>query len=161
MTILRISRLARRICRESRGTAVIELALILPVVLLLFTGMIDITRVILAKIDMEQAAQRTTDFALAKLPDSSDAQYLLDEAVAATGVDDADVTAELLLECNGTSTDFATGCAAGQVSARFASISIDKEVEMLFDWHALSALFDSDVLPSSITVTGDSVVRFQ
>jgi Flp pilus assembly protein TadG len=157
----RISRFTRRLFRENRGSAVIELSFVLPIVLLMFAGMIDVTRVAMAMIDAEQAAQRTTDLALAILPDGNRTSYLIDEAVAATGVERSDVTAQLILECDGTSTDFEQGCAAGEVSARYASVSIDQEVDMLFDWHSLSTMFNSDVLPSSVTVTGDSVVRFQ
>ncbi len=161
MTILRISRFARRICRETNGTGVIELGFVLPVFLLMFAGMIDLTRVALTKIDTEQAAQRTTDFVLAKLPTSDSTTYLQAEAATAAGVERSAVTAQLLLECNGTSTNFETGCSSGQVSARYASISINKNVDMLFDWSSLSGLFGSDLLPSTVTVTGDSVVRFQ
>jgi Flp pilus assembly protein TadG len=158
----RISRLARRICSETRASAVIELSFILPIILLMFAGMIDLTRVAIARIDMEQAAQRATDFALAKLPTSASATYLQTEAAAAAGVEASAVTAEFFLECNGTRQGtFTAACPTGQVSGRFASVSIRRTVTMLFDWHSLSTMFNSDVLPSAVTVTGDSVVRFQ
>ena len=162
MTILKISRLARRICTEARGSAVIELSFVLPIVMLMFAGMIDLTRVAIARIDTEQAAQRATDLALAKLPTDASATYLRTEAASAAGVEASAVTAEFFLECNGTRQSVFTGaCTAGQVTGRFASVSIRRTVTMLFDWHSLSTMFNSDVLPSSVTVTGDSVVRFQ
>lgn len=162
MTILKISRFARQICRETRGSAVIELSFILPIILLMFAGMIDLTRVAIARLDMEQAAQRTTDFALAKLPRDASATYLQTEAASAAGVATSAVTAEFFLECNGArQSEFTGSCASGQVTGRFASVSIRRDVTMLFDWHSLSTMFNSDILPSSVRVTGDSVVRFQ
>ena len=111
---------------------------------------------------MEQAAQRVTDFALAKRPDSADGTYLVNEAVSAANVPASNVTVDIYLECNGVrQTDFTVQCAAGEPQARFASVTIDKAVNTIFDWGALSEMVGSNILPSVVTVQGDSVVRFQ
>ena len=148
--------------RDSAGTGVMELGLAFPVLLMLLLGTIDASRMIAAKIDMEQAAQRTTDFALAKRPDSNSGTYLQAEAATAAGVPTSDVTVDIFLECDGVrQTDFSIACTAGQSQARYASVTIDKAVNTIFDWGALSEMVGSNILPSVVTVQGDSVVRFQ
>ena len=148
--------------RDSAGTGVMELGLAMPILLMLLLGTIDASRMIAAKIDMEQAAQRTTDFALAKRPNSSNGTYLQAEAASAAGVPTSDVTVDIFLECDGVrQTDFSVACTTGQSQARYASVTIDKPVATVFDWGALSSVVGSRLLPSVVTVQGDSVVRFQ
>lgn len=148
--------------RDRTGTSVMELGLMMPILLMLLLGTIDASRMVAAKLDMEQAAQRTTDYALAKRPDSSNGTYLQTEAASAANVPASDVTVDIYLECDGVrQTDFSSACAGSQQQARFASVVIDKPVNTLFDWSALSSVVGSNLLPSTITVQGDSVVRFQ
>lgn len=152
----------RGLFADNGGASLIELALVAPVLVVLFAGMVDISRVVAARLDLEQAAQRTTDLALAKRPTSDDGTYLKNEAASAAGVPATDATVEIFLECNGAKqAAFSGDCPAGQTRARFASVSIDRTVPMMFDWGAMSRMAGSNILPSSITVTGDSVVRFQ
>lgn len=157
-----LPRIRWQLASDRSGVAAIELALVLPVLLLLLLGTIDIARIVAAKLDLEQAAQRTTDLSLALRPRSSDGAYLRDEAVDATGVAAENVTVDIFLECGGArQASFSAECTAGQPRARFVSIAIRREVHPLFDWAALGAALGYQVLPPSITVSGDSLVRFQ
>ncbi len=150
------------VMKDCRGAAVIELGLALPVLLLLLVGMIDASRFVAATIDVEQAAQRTTDFALALRPADNNAAYLRNEAASAAGVSANNVTAEIYLECDDVrQSDFDTPCAAGQTSARFVNISITRNVDTYFDWAGFASLFGSQIFPEQVTVVGDSLVRFQ
>lgn len=152
----------RSIRSDQRGAGLIELGLVMPVLLLLLLGTIDVSRAVAARLDLEQAAQRTTDFALAQRPRSSDGTYLKNEAVAASGVPAASVTIEIFLECNGTrQSDFNTDCGAGQLRARLVKVVIRRQFKPLFDWASLSSIFGTQVIPDPITMSGDSLVRFQ
>lgn len=151
-----------RLRGDIRGTGIMELGLALPILMLLLVGAADISRLVATRIDLEQAAQRTTDFALAKRPNGTSGTYLRTEAAAAAGVPADNVTVDIFLECDGVrQDDFNTICASGESRARFVSISIADNVETMFDWGALSGVIGSDLLPSTVTVTGDSLVRFQ
>lgn len=151
----------RSILANDEGVALIELALILPILLLLIMGTIDLSRLVAAGLDLEQAAQRTTDFALAKRPRNSDGTYLKNEAVAASGVAPADVTVDIFLECNGVrQSTFSAICPSGQSRARFVSVAIVSEVEPTFDWAGFSSFLGFQ-LPATVTIRGDSIVRFQ
>ncbi|MEB3414547.1 TadE/TadG family type IV pilus assembly protein [Alteriqipengyuania sp. WL0013] len=164
MTKLTLSPLLRRLRRDEAGVGLLELALVAPILMLLCLGMVDVSRLVSAKIDLEQAAQRTTDFALSRRPTSNNGSYLVTEAAAAAGVPAKDVTVELFLECNGVKqTDFNTACPAGQAQARFASIAITRAVKTQFNWKAFANFGASrqEGSTTSVSVVGDSVVRFQ
>ena len=157
-----ISLSAKKLGRDRAGFGAMELGLALPFLLLLCLGMIDASYLISTKIDYEQAAQRTTDFALAKRPTSSSTTYLVNEAVSASGLGSDNVTVELFLECDGVKqSNFNTVCPADEASGRFVSVEISKEVATRFDWSALSRLIGYKAFNGTVTVTGDSLVRFQ
>ena len=152
----------RTILADKAGTGALELAMALPMLMLLMVGMIDISRLVAARIDAEQAAQRATDFALAIRPTSGSGSYIAAEAAKIDDVGAEDVSVDIFLECNGQRmTSFGSACGAGQDSARFVSVEVDRDVDFLFDWGAFAALFGSRVMGNGAVVQGDSIVRFQ
>jgi hypothetical protein len=153
---------AIKIACDERGVSAVELGVSLPILLMLTVGAVDVSNLISARLDLEQAAQRTTDLALASRPRSSDGAYLVAEAAAASGQPAGNVTVDIFLECDGErQDDFAAACDDGELRARFASVSISRDYEPMFDYRALSNLFGRRMIASSIRITGDSVVRFQ
>ena len=154
----------QRLIRDQNGVGFVELALVAPLVALLFLGMVDLSKIVATRVDLEQAAQRTTDFALAKRPPNGNTAYLVTEAKSASGVTNSgDVTVTLTLECDGTvQSNFTDNCSAGEVTARFAEVAIRKQVATGFNWRAVAALFGGgNGTYRPVTVTGDSVVRLQ
>ena len=158
----------RHLCelvRDSRGFGAMELGLSLPFLMLLCLGMMDASSLLSTKIDFEQAAQRTTDLAFARRPNSDNgAEYsaYVAEAKNAAGVDSDAVTVEIFLECDGERQDEFEGvCDAGEMPARFVNVVISDEVETRFDWGSLVGLLGYEAFPETVTVTGDSLVRFQ
>lgn len=155
-------RLARKLRGDSRGFGAMELALSLPFVLFLCLGMIEAFGLVATKIDYERAAQRTTDYAFAKRPNTADGTYLVAVARGAAGVPAENVNVEIFLECSGTRQSvFTSNCAAGQVPARFVSVEIRRAQPTRFDWAALAGIFGVRGFSSSVLVTGDSLVRIQ
>lgn len=154
--------LPARLAENEDGTGILELVIVMPFLLLLLLGTIDVSRMVAAGLDLEQAAQRTTDLALSARPTSSDSSYLVDEAVAAAQVGKEDVTAEIYLTCDGTKqADFDSACPTGQTSARYVDVAIRRQVQPMLDWMGLARALGFGYLPSAITVQGDSIVRFQ
>ena len=135
----------QRLIRDQNGVGFVELALTAPLLALLFLGMIDLSTIVATRVDLEQAAQRTTDYALAKRPPNGNIAYLVTEAKAASGVtDNNDVTVTLTLECDGTvQSSFTDNCASGQVTARFAKVAIRKTVSTGFNWRAIASAISS------------------
>lgn len=162
MRALRSFRFLRKLGRDRRGASLIELAMVMPILLLLLAGMVEVSRFVVARLDVELAAQRTTDYVLARRPQSPDTTYIVTEAAKAGGVDSSLVTVELFLECDGVRQDDFDGyCGATEESARYVYVAIKKPVEMQFDWAGLSQLLGMKVLSSTITVEGDSLERIQ
>lgn len=154
--------LLARLAADQRGTSFIELAFLMPVLLMLLLGSVDMSRMISARMDLEQAAQRTTDFALSSRPNGSNTSYLVAEAASASGLPANHVTVDLFLECNGSRmVDFDAGCPAGNVRARYVTVSIEDQIEPMFDWSNLGGLLGINAFDSAFTVVGDSTVRFQ
>lgn len=153
----------QRLIRDKSGVGFVELALAAPLLALMFLGMIDMSKVISTRVDLEQAAQRTTDLALAKRPPNGNTAYLKAEAVAASGVSASDVTVTLTCECDGVvQSKFTDSCGSGQVTKRFAKVSIKKQVSTGFNWRIVGAMFSGGSANyTPITVEGDSVVRLQ
>ena len=157
-----IARLLRDVADDNRGLSVIELALVAPVLLLLLLGMVDTARIVAARLDLEQAAQRTTDYALAKRPRNADGTYLVNEAATAARVPAANVTVDIFLKCNGNrQVSFDTICPTGEKRARYVSVSVRNTVQTMFNWASLATALGYNGLSASVTVTGDSLVRFQ
>ena len=154
----------QRLLRDQNGVGFVELALVAPLLALMFLGMVDLSKIIATRVDLEQAAQRTTDYALAKRPPNGNTGYLVAEAKAASGVTaDGDVTVSLTLECDGTvQANFTDNCATGEVTARFASVAIRKTVATGFNWRAIASMLSAgQAAYQPVTVTGDSIVRLQ
>lgn len=152
----------KRLLTNRDGFGAMELGLALPFLLLLCLGMIDASHMISTKIDYEQAAQRTTDFALARRPTNSNTTNYVAEAKAASGLENDNIDVELFLECDGTKqANFDSVCAPGQASARYISVEISNDVPTRFDWAGFGKLIGYSAFNSTVKVTGDSLVRFQ
>ena len=152
----------RTLFADHEGFGAMELALALPFLMLLSLGMIDASTMISTKIDYEQAAQRTTDFALARRPTNGNTSNYVAEAKAASGLPADNVTVEIFLECDGTKqSNFDTICPSDQTSARYISVEISNDVATRFDWTALGKMLGFKAFDSTVKITGDSLVRFQ
>lgn len=142
-----------------RGVSVVELAMILPFLLMLALGTADVAIGYAGKLALEQAAQRTTDLALARRPNDGNITYLTDEAVAASGQPNGNVTVEAFLECGGVRQSSFTGTCATGLPARVVSVRIIKNHKFLFDYGKLTAVFGRRLMPNEVVISGDSMVR--
>lgn len=151
-----------RLLRDCSGFGAMELGIASPFLFLLSLGMIDASMLVGKKIEFEQAAQRTTDYALAVRPNSSDGARYRTEAAAAAGVQEADVTVEIYRTCDGTrAAQFDGACTVGQTTARYVSIAITKPIATHFDWSGLGRALGIQAFAQTVSVKGDSLVRFQ
>jgi Flp pilus assembly protein TadG len=123
----------RTLARDERGASIIEMAMVAPVLAALLMGMVDISRAYSAKLQLEQAAQRSIEKVQQYRTTTSTYSTLEAEAVTAAGVTADDVVVDFWLECNGArATDYNSSCTTGQTSARYISVSIDKKFSPMF-----------------------------
>lgn len=162
MPNISILKIARSLKRDEQGVALVEMAMSIPLLMLLCLGMIDISRLIAAKIDLEQAAQRTTDFVLAKRPTDGKTTKYIAEAASAADVPTSQVTFQFFLECDGVRANAVTDeCLDGETTARFAYVSIADAVPTDFNWSKMASFFDGKERAATVRVVGDSTVRYQ
>ncbi|MBA3511418.1 TadE family protein [Sphingomonas sp.] len=126
-------RFVRSLARDERGASIIEMAMVTPVLATLLVGMVDISRAYSAKLQLEQAAQRSIEKVQQYRTTTSTYSTLRAEAATAAGVNATDVTVDYWLECNGVrSSNYETNCASGQNYARYISVSINKKFSPMF-----------------------------
>jgi len=152
-----IRRLAKRLRKHERGTSVIELSLLSPILVAILAGSVDCARLISTKLRLQQAAERTAELATAGNIASAAFSSLQSEAASAASVPAANVTVNYWLECDGTRQSAFDGtCTAGQQVARYASIAIAGSYSPSFSWF-LRAIGAS----GAIAVGGKASVRVQ
>jgi Flp pilus assembly protein TadG len=158
--------------RDERGASIIELALVAPFLATLTIGVIDLSGAYSAKLQLEQAAQRTIEKAM-QAPKSEinglNVDYLATlkaEAAEAANVDEDAVNIRYWLECNGVDqntdpstmdADYGEVCGTGVAYARYVSVSITKNYMPMFDVDWLSGR-NSD---GSYTLVGTTSMRVQ
>jgi Flp pilus assembly protein TadG len=151
--------------RDERGASIIELALVMPFLGSLLVGMVDISRGFSAKLQLEQAAQRSIEKAMNGKKQASLYNTLQDEAVAAAGVAASAVTVRYWLECNGVSqntspstmeADYGKVCPDGQTIARYVNVQITKSYSPMFSTRYLGANTDG-----TYTLSGGAGIRVQ
>jgi Flp pilus assembly protein TadG len=142
-----------------RGVSFVELAMVLPFLLMLVLGTADVAIGYASKLALEQAAQRTTDFALARRPNDGNTAHLVAEASAASGQPSGNITIEAFLECGGVRQPTFTGTCASGLPGRVITVRITKSHKFLFDYGKLTAIFGSRLMPAEVVLSGDSMVR--
>lgn len=155
----------KKLLRDQRGNALIELGLVFPLLGTMVVGMVDISRGYSARLQLEQAAQRSIEKAMNGKKTSTLFNTLTAEAVAAANVPATAVTVRYWLECNGVSqntsvatmaADYERICPNGNTYARYVSVSIQKTYRPMFrmKWFGSNA-------DGSFNLIGRSGVRVQ
>jgi Flp pilus assembly protein TadG len=125
--------LIRSLARDERGASIIEMAMVMPVLATLLVGMVDISRAYSAKLQLEQAAQRSIEKVQQYRTTSSTYSTLQTEAATAAGVPTTDVTVDFWLECNGTrQASYTTVCPSTDNRVRYITVSITKKFSPMF-----------------------------
>jgi Flp pilus assembly pilin Flp len=126
-------RLLPALARDERGTSLIEFAFLVPFLALLTMGVIDLSRGIAERFNLQQAVNRGLElvqarpaFAGAKSGDV-DYSFVKNEVVAASGVDPDQVTLTRWLECDGGDPKAVTEtCEDDEDVARYLRVRVTK-----------------------------------
>lgn len=154
--------LARRILSDEKGTSVIELGAIVPLLAFLIIGVVDLSMAYSRRLGLEAAAERTLDNGISKGLVNSSFSYLQAEAATAAGVAQNNVTIDFWLECDGTRmTNYSDVCTSGQQIARYLSIQIVGTFSPVIDYGPFAAFYGGQGLGNSVSMTGDAVARTQ
>lgn len=149
----RCSAIGPELLRSTRGSALIEMSLVLPVLLILALGIVDVSQAYSFKLGLQQAAQHGGEFATAAETPPADGEIRTVVAERA-GVPASAVTIERFLECNYARAASET-CASGVTSATYILIRVSGTYQPLFG----ATPFGS--IRGATTVTGETTVRVQ
>lgn len=152
--------------RDDSGASIIEMALMMPVLATLLIGMVDISRGYSAKLQLEQAAQRSIEKAMNGDKETDLFETLQDEAVAAAGVSASAVQIRYWLECGGVSQNTSPStmkadyedkvCGSGEAQARYVNVRIEKVFTPMFSTRFAGARTDGTYL-----LVGEAGIRVQ
>jgi len=129
-------RLLQRLVAEENGASVIELALVAPVFASMLVGMVDLSRAYSAKLQLEQAAQRSIEKVQQYQTTSNTFSTLQTEAsnaATAAGFTSPTVTVDYWLECDGArQSDYDSHCSTGQSYGRWVTVDIAGKYTPMF-----------------------------
>ena len=155
----------RFLIRDERGTSLIEMALVAPVLSCLLIGLVDLSRGYAAKLKLEQAAESTIEtvqqqgYTHDTTSNPTSLQVLQTEAQARAG-SGSSATATAYRECRSGATrtviDFNTDCTGGQTAARYVAIQITQTYSPIF-----STRFAGSNTDGSFTLTANAAIRVQ
>ena len=116
---------------NERGAAVIELAIVSPVLALLVVGVTDLSNAYGRKLKAEQAAQRAIEKIMNTSADDTVEATLQKEAADQAEVPLANVTVTYRLECNGVKTT-ADDCGPGEKVSQWIEVRVKDEYDPMF-----------------------------
>lgn len=151
--------------RDERGTSVVELALLAPILASLVIGITDLSLAYSEKLQLEQAAQQSIEKAMNGEKEAAFFDALVDEATEAADVDEDAVEVSFWLECNGVSQntspetmieDYGEVCEDGETFARYVNVRIEKNFDPIFSTEWAGANPDG-----TFTLVGEAGIRVQ
>ena len=157
-----------KLTRDDRGTSIIELALLAPILATIVIGMSDLSLAYAQKLQLEQAAQRSIEKAMQGMQGDESTDIfdgLKAEAAATAGVEEEAVEVRYWLECNGVSmntnpstmaADYNQVCSGTEVYSRHLSVAFEKTYTPTFNIHWLGSNSDG-----TFTLVGESGLRVQ
>jgi len=139
-------RLHRSLRSDKRGAAIIELAMVAPVLALMTIGVVDLSNGFGRKLRLEQAAQRSIEKVMQTTGELTVEDTIAQEAVCQYNGTNEDgsckeaplttdnVVVEHRLECNNVVTEN-SDCADGETEARWIQVTVSDDYEPLFPVH--------------------------
>jgi Flp pilus assembly protein TadG len=131
--------------RDDRGTAIIELAIVAPVIALMTVGVVDLSNGFNTKLKIEQAAQRSIEKVMQTTGITNVETTIANEAICqfngteangtckAAPLTAANVSVTHSLYCNNAATPTtAVDCAEGEVESRWIRVTVWTNYEPMF-----------------------------
>lgn len=146
-----------RLASDEQGASLVEMAMVLPVLASLIVGIVDVSRAFSAKLDLQQAAERTIEKVQQYQTDGR-VDTLRTEAATAAGVPTNNVSVDSWLECNGVrQSDYDINCPDGEVPGRWVKVKITGTYTPMF----ASSRWPGSNSDGTYTIHGDAGLRTQ
>ena len=153
------------IVRNERGSALIEMGIILPMLAVMITGVVDLSMAYSRKLEIEQGAQRAIEKVMQTTTKDTVHGTLAAEAAAAAKVPVNQVTVKYTIECDGTEKDITANVATYQAAADAKVAAYDKAVadglaaDPDFDVSSVPAIDYSDIDTSNLECTAGTTTQ--
>lgn len=134
-----------KLSRDRRGAAVVELALVAPILATMVIGVSDISIAYGKKLALEQAAQRAIEKVAQTTGENTPEDTIKQEALCqynGTANDGTCLTAPITaanvavtysLKCDGVETPYTSDCIGTQVETRYISTTVSDQYTPMFD----------------------------
>jgi len=119
----------RKLARDERGTAVIETAIVLPVLCMLSLGAFEASRMIARNTELQSALDETTAIVLAHAPEDQAQDDEIEAVIeASTGLPDASVSVERKYRCGTADSLVASkgSCSSSAIVASYLQIRLSE-----------------------------------
>ena len=149
------------IISDADGTALLEVALIFPLIMFLSLGALDYGLGFAARLKLEQSVNTVLQEAVTVGPGSNYYDYLVQEAANVSGQPSSSVTLTKWLECDGQlQSSFIGECTGTQVVARYISLKIARSYTPPMDYGSFATVFKGTQM-STVAISGTSRLRIQ
>jgi len=145
-----------KLASDERGNSLVELGLVAPILATMFIGMVDLSQAYSAKLELEQAAQRSIEKVMQYQTQYSTYGTLQTEAANAAGVPTSQVTVNYWHECNGVKTATYNTVCVNQTESRYIEVSINKDYTPTFGTRFLPGAVNG-----KLTLNGKAGLRTQ
>jgi Flp pilus assembly protein TadG len=132
--------------QEARGAAAVEMALVMPLLLLLVCGIVDFGRMLDIQITLSAAAREGARWEALRLPATTGVSVASRVTTAAPGISPSPTTALL------------STCPSGASASQNASVTATSAYTLLTPLNVISGLFGGGI-PGTVTLTGRGVMR--
>ena len=124
--MMAVLRLLAHLRHETRGTMVIETAIVAPVLVMMSLGAFDASRMVARQNELQQAVAEAGQIALASKPDTQAKRDTIKSIIrTSTGLAASNVTVTNEYRCNATATRVATNtCAGGDTVTTYLKIVV-------------------------------------
>jgi Flp pilus assembly protein TadG len=135
----------KRLRRDDQGAAIIELALVAPILATMTIGVIDLSSAFGRKLALEQAAHRAIEKIMNTTADDTVEATLQKEAAKQANVPIGSVEVTFRVECDGSETQ-AADCADGQTMSQWINVEVNDTYTPMFsktyEWFGGSGAID-------------------
>ena len=146
---------ARSFRRDRRGTAVIETAIVLPVLVLLALASFDITRGFVHKLRLQQYAQTGIELVVAKMTAVPTDAQIQAELATVSGLPTSAITVTRWRECDNAPVATNASCTSPTaVKADYIKIAVADTYQP-----ALGAIGLDGMMQTAVSMTGEATVQ--
>ena len=118
---------------DERGAAIIEMAIVAPVLALLTVGVVDMSNGFATKLKLEQASQRAIEKVMQTTGNGTAEEIIIAEAASQADVPVENVTVSYRLECDGQlQADPEGECTGSQKPSKWVTVTVNDKYKPLF-----------------------------